>query len=149
MKSSGSQSSQRRPFGLVDVAAILAGVVALALLLVLWLIPTVAGYTPYVILSGSMAPALNRGDLLFVTEVEPVTLRPGDLVAVRTQSGGVVTHRVYECSADTGAIRTKADQSDRLDAVPVTEDNLVGRAVYKIPLVGHISIWLGGTEAAQ
>ncbi|MEG1720346.1 MAG: signal peptidase I [Pseudoflavonifractor sp.] len=130
---------QHHPFGIPDLLFLFAGGLLLLLLVVGALLPHVLGFTGYAVSSVSMEPALRRGDLLFVAPVTLAALEPGNLLTYQV-NGAVLTHRVYALDEATGVVRTKADAQDHLDPLPVTEDQFIGRPVYKLPQLGDLSL---------
>lgn len=135
-----------RPFGFLDAGCILAALALLTLAVGVGLVPRLMGLSSYVITSQSMEPTLRRGDLLFTRPVTVDEVEPGDVVVFLTGEDKPVTHRVYSVDPLTRTLRTKADASNRLDPVPVTEAELLGKAVYRIPQVGYLSILTRGEE---
>jgi signal peptidase I len=103
----------------VLLAAAVAACAAVALALV-------AGYSPLVVRSGSMAPALHAGDLIFVHTRPASEVAPGDIVTFldASRGGQVVTHRVVE-GAGSGA---SVSFVTRGDANPTAERWEVGAA---------------------
>jgi signal peptidase I len=121
-----------RVLAVLLVAAVAAcATVALALL---------AGYSPLVVRSGSMAPALHAGDLIFVQSRPAAQVLAGDIVTFldASRGGQVVTHRVVE-GAGAGA---SVSFVTRGDANPTAERWEVGAAeevrvlAARIPRVG-------------
>lgn len=114
-----------------------------ALLLVLVLAaaaPAVLHLQPFVVTSGSMEPAFSRGDLIYTQAAAFDELSVGDVVTFQSDSG-ILTHRIYSIDLNTASLRTKADASPYLDPVSVTEDMVIGRPAYRIPLLGHITLF--------
>ncbi|HWS41493.1 MAG TPA: signal peptidase I [Pseudoflavonifractor sp.] len=143
-----TENSKRRPLGAADVAVLfLCGALAL-LILVVAAVPRVMGLTAYAISSDSMSPILRRGDLVFAGRIDFDELHGGEIIIFETE-GGLLTHRVYEIDPLERSLRTKADASAYLDAQSVEERALLGRVVYKLPLLGQISLMLGRGGASQ
>jgi len=103
--------------------------------------------TPYpmaAITSGSMWPALKRGDLVLIKGVSAKNeIKVGDIIVYRNQIGFTI-HRVIEMREDT--VITKGDANNVADS-PVRYEEIVGKAlsfgngkVVKIPSLGSISI---------
>ncbi len=103
--------------------------------------------TPYpmaAITSGSMWPALKRGDLVLIKGVSAKNeIKVGDIIVYRNQIGFTI-HRVVEMREST--VITKGDANNVSDS-PVGYDEIVGRAltfgngkVLRIPNLGSISI---------
>ena len=91
---------------------VVLGVVALALA---W---RVFGYTPLVVQSGSMEPNLPVGAMLFVKEVDPGTVREGDVITFDPPGPAMrTTHRVADVIMHEGDpyFVTKGDANDEVD----------------------------------
>lgn len=66
------------------------------------------GRTIVEVTGGSMSPTLEVGDVVLIRPLEMSTLKPGDIVTVRSGEGGYVTHRVTGIGAD-GGLSMKGD----------------------------------------
>lgn len=121
----------------------------LVLILLIYGIPRAMSYfldTPYPmasITSGSMWPALQTGDLVFIQGLKNKhDIRIGDIIVYRNQIGFTI-HRVIKINNET--VITKGDANNISDA-PVPYDEVVGKAVtynkspIRIPNLGSISI---------
>jgi len=98
--------------------------------------PMLFGIRPYVVLSGSMNPAIKTGSLAYVyTKADPDSLREGNIAAFRL-GGSTVTHRVI--GVDEDRIYTKGDANDTADEFVVKKSDVVGRTIFSIPLLGYI-----------
>ena len=123
--------------GVTTVLVIL--VVGLALLLAG---VRVVGFTPYVVLSGSMEPAYHVGSMIYVKEVDPAEIQVGDPITFRIDDGMVATHRVIAISEDGRSFQTKGDANDAPDGAPVSAENLVGKPVFTVPYLGYLANWM-------
>jgi signal peptidase len=127
-------------------AALVALLVALVAPLALYAFPPLAGADhAFVVLSGSMEPALSTGDVVFARAVDPPRIAPGDVVTYRAPggAGALLTHRVVEASADEGGVvlRTKGDANDAVDPWPVRGEDVVGVMAFRVPLWGHLPMF--------
>ncbi len=126
------------------IASGLALVVLTALVLVMaaTALPRVAGFTPYVVLSGSMEPALSPGDVAVVRRADPSGLRAGDVITYKT-AAGMVTHRIMgiELSNQGNFFLTQGDANRTGDRARVSAENIVGRMRYSIPLAGYFIVF--------
>jgi signal peptidase len=105
--------------------------------------PTLVGFETFVVLSGSMEPALGVGDLAVVGAVRPGQLSMRDIISYRTpaQPNVVITHRLVGVSADeTGRImfETKGDANDSVDQVEIDSQAVLGRVFYAVPKIGYL-----------
>lgn len=77
--------------------AVLAVLVALAAFLAIAFAGVrLVGLTPYAVLTGSMEPELPVGSLVYIRDVDPSDVKPGDAITFELESGTLVTHEVFE-----------------------------------------------------
>lgn len=125
-------------------------ILAFVLLINLWImfqantnkdkVPSVFGYKPFIVLSGSMETDIRVGDLIITKEIDPTTLVVGDVVAFRDPEGTVTTHRIIEmvdCPTGTCFI-TKGDNNSSQDQQLVELADVEGMYVGRIPSVGNM-----------
>lgn len=101
------------------------------------------------ITSGSMWPALKKGDLVLIKYADKNSLTVGDIIVYKnpsTSSGqvGFTIHRITELNKDT--LKTKGDANNVSD-LPIGYDKIVGKTVdwkekpVRIPKLGKLTIW--------
>lgn len=107
------------------------------------LVPRLAGYETFAVLSGSMEPYYHVGSVVFVDKsAAPEEVKVGDPITFTKTDSLVATHRVIEIDNDKREFKTKGDANETEDASPVSFDQLVGKAGVSIPLLGYISIYM-------
>ncbi len=95
------------------------------------------GYTPYVVLSGSMEPTIKTGSLCFINRHAPYKdIKKKDIIAFRLDDKTLVTHRVVKITKE--GLTTKGDNNKKKDEKIITADNYVGKNVFWIPKLGYI-----------
>ncbi len=100
----------------------------------------VVGYRVFNIVSGSMEPAYSVGDLIYVEEVDPATIVPGDVITfVLNEDLVVATHRVVRVDAEKQRFYTKGDANETEDGMPVHYNNVIGIPQFAIPGLGYVS----------
>ncbi|MBO8137838.1 MAG: signal peptidase I [Desulfotomaculum sp.] len=104
-------------------------------------IPAVWGYKPMLVLTGSMEPQLQPGDMIIAKEVEAEKVQVGDIITYQTSGNILVTHRVVGiCGSNNKlAFKTKGDANKFLDRHLVSPDQLVGAVAFCIPGVGWVA----------
>lgn len=116
-----------------DGITILAAVYAAALLIL-----NLFGIRSYIVLSGSMEPAIRTGSLCFVdTKAEFEEIGPGDVIAFETAGGALVTHRAINVSG--GRVETKGDANEVSDGFAVTAENYEGETLFSVPCLGYLN----------
>jgi signal peptidase len=107
-------------------------------------VPSIFGYKPFVVLSGSMETEIYTGDLVVVKKVDPNLLNERDIIAFRDERGYVVTHRIVgiEYKDNEKVFITKGDNNNTNDDGFVTFDKVEGIYVLKMKKVGNVIIVL-------
>ncbi len=100
------------------------------------------GYRVYTVLSGSMEPTYHVGSLIYVKEVDPLTLQTGDVITYMVNEETVVTHRIVgimpdENEAGVVRFRTKGDANNSEDGTLVHSQNVIGTPVLTVPEIGY------------
>jgi len=101
------------------------------------------GLQVFNVVSGSMEPTYSVGDLLYVKEVDPDSVKIGDPITfVLNEDLVVATHRVVAIDGQNRQFTTKGDANKSEDAAPVHFNNLIGVPVFAIPLLGYVSAYI-------
>jgi signal peptidase len=120
-----------------------AGLVALAALGLLMLVPTLLGYQRYVIEGGSMGHALPKGSIAYEETIPTGDIRKGDVITYRPPGATALrTHRVIwlGISPKTGEriYRTKGDANPTQDRPTFTLPHRTqARVKLHVPLAGY------------
>lgn len=109
--------------------------------LILLLAPKLLGWQSLVILSDSMNPTYEYGDIIWVRPCQVQEVEIGDVISFRDRNGVSTTHRVVGVD-ENHRIITKGDANVDQDAYLVDEKHLYGEVVGKIPRIGKIAIAL-------
>lgn len=108
-------------------------------------LPGVFGVKPAVVLSGSMEPTIQTGDLITVTDCDPTALHEGDVVCYLS-SGKAITHRIASVTTgEDGQLRyvTQGDANNAADRLPVTVDQVQGVwSGMRLPGVGNAILFM-------
>lgn len=100
--------------------------------------PSIGGYSMYVVKTGSMAPTINPGSLIVVKKVNADTLKKGDIVTFKgAQTGNLFTHRIYKVEKGKNVqFLTKGDANESVDPMTSSSKNIVGKLVFSVPRIG-------------
>lgn len=104
-------------------------------------VPGLAGADEsYVVLTGSMRPAIDPGDVVLVRAVDPATVEAGDVITFDRGGEVPTTHRVIEVvgTPSDPAFRTQGDANEDPDGGVVPAADVRGVVVLTIPFVGTI-----------
>lgn len=106
-----------------------------------------AGLTPYVVVSGSMEPALPTGSIAVVKSVDPDEISAGDVITyvppesiARPGGARTITHRVRSVVPGAAGRRrfvTQGDANTQPDPWYVNARQVVGKVVLTLPYAGR------------
>jgi signal peptidase len=127
--------------GALRVAAVLL-LAVLTGLTVAALAPQAAGLSAHVVVSGSMAPRVQVGDVVLTQPVSPAELRPGQVLLFDDpqRPGGLLLHRLVSFDA-TGHLVTRGDANSSDDSVHVPPAAVEGLATLRVPWIGLPAQW--------
>lgn len=105
--------------------------------------PSFWGIKAYVIVSGSMQPELEIGDIVIVKEVEEDELKEKDIISFR-EGQTVITHRItnIETIENKKQFKTKGDNNNAEDSNVITIDEIEGKVINSVPHLGKIALVL-------
>ncbi len=94
-----------------------------------------------------MQSVYPTGSLLYIKDVNPETLKVGDVITYKMAGGTLCTHRIIELvshkdNPDIVSFRTKGDKNDSADGGLVEYDAVVGKAVFCIPFLGYLATYM-------
>lgn len=95
-------------------------------------IPKFFGFSPLIVLSGSMEPAINPGDVVVIREQPVDKYKPGDVVTY-LEGNTAYTHRII--SVENGVFTLKGDSNNVADEF-LTADRFEGKVILRIPKAG-------------
>ena len=94
----------------------------------------------------------NKGDIMVLKGKKPEDIKVGDIIVFWSAKKDPIIHRVVKKWQDRGVyyFETKGDnyktnpmpiQSAFLNETKTSEEQIVGNAVFRIPLLGYVKIW--------
>lgn len=107
-------------------------------------VPSVFGYKPFVVLSGSMSPNIQVGDLIFIKNTNTDNLKEKDIIAYKNSSNIITTHRIVAIQYVNGekCFMTKGDANNVADEKIVCKDKIEGKYVKRIAKLGNVIIFI-------
>ena len=102
------------------------------------------GYKAFIVLSDSMSKTdFSAGDLVLIKDVDPATLKEGDIISYTSQNsanfGEAVTHKIRKLVTDANGepgFITYGTTTDTDDEIVVTYPYVLGKYQMSIPKVG-------------
>ena len=103
--------------------------------------PMAFGMRSFTVLSGSMEPALDTGDMVVDAQIAPAAARAGDIVTFKDPQGQkrMITHRLRSVSIQgaTARMTTMGDANDAPETWSVPAGGKIGRVAYRLPKLGY------------
>ena len=107
-------------------------------------------YRTMAIGSQSMYPNISKGDVIVIEQYDTIeelkSIVVGE-VLVFQHDDIIIVHRVVRINEKDGRLvfKTKGDNNNAEDAYDIDQSQVVGVAKFRIPFIGHPSVWLSET----
>lgn len=111
-------------------------------------VPDFAGVVPLIVLTDSMYPDIEKGDLIFTQTANADEIEIGDTISFTDPDGNgvsIVTHMVIDKFEHEGVtyFRTKGINNNTEDKASVPEDLLIGKYTgVRLPGFGHVALFM-------
>ncbi len=114
-------------------------------------VPSIGHFFPLIVLTDSMYPQIQSGDLILCRTAEPEDIAVGDVIAFFDPAGNgssIVTHQVTKVTEQDGSLawKTKGIANNTEDDDPVPAKNLVGVYRSRIPGAGNVALFMQTTQ---
>lgn len=113
-------------------------------------VANIAGFTPMVVKTESMAPTFNAGDLIIIKTCDTSKLEVGDIITFHTiimNEYALNTHRIAAIT-EAGDVRnytTKGDNNSIADTHIISDGDIVGKYQFRIPGMGKVMDFLSSS----
>ena len=122
---------------------------------IIWFVVGVFPVYPTVIVTGSMKPLISPGDIVLANKLNNQTeieaLRAGDIILFK-RDRIIITHRILKVMKDDRgnlSFQTKGDNNSVPDSRIVHIDEVRGKYIAKIPIIGYPTLWLKAKNVGQ
>jgi signal peptidase len=93
------------------------------------------------VMTGSMSPAIDAGDMVVVAKYQEAPPQIGDIVTYWQDSRSLVTHRIVQ-RLENGYMQTKGDANHEADGGWTDPAHLVGKVVFTLPYAATVQRFL-------
>ena len=118
---------------------VIAFIVAVALLLIVSILPITGNYKIMTVISGSMAPEIKMGSVVVVKPVSDYKI--GDVITFGpyNKTKAPTTHRIYDIKVvDSESVYiTKGDVNNAPDSREIKKSDIVGKVLFSVPYMGY------------
>ena len=123
---------------------------AIGIILAIWFAIGIFPIKPVAIATGSMQEELHIGDVAIIQKCNANDIEEGDIIEYQME-GYTVIHRVVSKTQKNGDFTfiTKGDSNDSEDSEPVTEDQIIGKVIFKIRYLGYPAVWIHNLSVQQ
>ena len=117
-------------------------IILIAIILTISVLPIQNNFKILVVYSGSMQPVIKTGSLIFVKPDDDY--QQGEIItfygyadAINKQS--TITHRIYAIKTENNQkiFITKGDTNDQPDKKEVQPNEIIGKVLFSLPLLGY------------
>ncbi|WP_109602449.1 signal peptidase I [Actinoplanes xinjiangensis] len=105
-------------------------------------VPPRFGWSSSVVISGSMSPVVEAGDVVVTSPLPENRMRAGHVIRFHDprRPGRYVLHRIVGATGD-GRLVTKGDANRVVDAAPVPKGTVTGVWRLRVPYLGLPVLW--------
>ncbi len=106
-------------------------------------VPSIMGYSFFIINSDCMSPEINPGDLIAVKKCDDSELEKDKIIAFRVENF-IIAHRIIDVEQERNGsflYQTKADNNCMKDYKNINASSVVGVYKFKIPVIGNIFLF--------
>ncbi|GKU27200.1 S26 family signal peptidase [Clostridium folliculivorans] len=109
-------------------------------------IPSIGPYKIMTVLSGSMSPTFNAGDVIIGKSTDIKDLRSGDIITFK-YNDSLTTHRILSISNEDKNLvfQTKGDYNNVKDLELVKGQDIVSKYLFRVPLIGFVIVYMKRT----
>lgn len=106
--------------------------------------PSVFGYKPLTILSNSMQPTFDAGDVILINTEKSPTVK--DVITYKHPDGIIVTHRATNIVEKEGStyFEAKGDNNNVGDEILIPQEDILGVQNVVIPKAGYVAEFVSG-----
>ena len=107
--------------------------------------PDFLGFTPFIIVSGSMEPKIQVNNLIITKKTDLNNIKVGDIISYKDDENNIIiTHRVVNIIEQDGQtfFETKGDNNRSNDKKLVSYEQVQGKYLCTIPLVGSLIVYV-------
>lgn len=99
----------------------------------------ILGFRAYIIITESMKPSINPGDIIVIKEVKDEDLSVNDIVTVETKTG-INTHRIVRIEPGLNKQYViKGDNNNVEDEGTIEINQILGKMIFRIPVLGKVA----------
>ena len=123
--------------------AVSLGLSALFMISIVLLISNEFRYRTLIIATESMTGEINQGDAIIYETYTDQSIEEEDILVFR-KSGSLIVHRVVQIEHINGETRyyTKGDANEDMDTGYITNADIEGAVLFKIPQIGQVTLWM-------
>lgn len=122
----------------------------ICIILAIWFAIGIFPIKPVAIATGSMEKELYVGDVAIIKKCKANDIEEGDIIEYQ-MDGYTVIHRVTKKTQKNGKFTfiTKGDSNDNEDLQPVTQEQIIGKVIFKVRYIGYPAVWIHNLQTKE
>ena len=122
----------------------------ICIILAIWFALGIFPIKPVAIATGSMEKELHVGDVVIIKKCSANDIEEGDIIEYQME-GYTVIHRVTKKTQKNGRFTfiTKGDSNDNEDLQPVTQEQIIGKVIFKVRYIGYPAVWIHNLQTKE
>lgn len=122
----------------------------ICIILAIWFAIGIFPIKPVAIATGSMEKELYVGDVAIIKKCKANDIEEGDIIEYQMDVYTVI-HRVTKKTQKNGRFTfiTKGDSNDNEDLQPVTQEQIIGKVIFKVRYIGYPAVWIHNLQTKE
>lgn len=122
----------------------------ICIILAIWFALGIFPIKPVAIATGSMEKELHVGDVVIIKKCSANDIEEGDIIEYQME-GYTVIHRVTKKTQKNGRFTfiTKGDSNNTEDSEPVTQEQIIGKVIFKVRYIGYPAVWIHNLQTEE
>ena len=104
---------------------------------------SILGFSAFIVVSSSMTPVFDAGDVIILRSIDTDKLEIGDIVTCTTVSSSLLTHRLVDIYGEAEEKRfVTRGEANNADDEPIEADRILGKVLFSLDRMGSFMLRL-------
>lgn len=101
-------------------------------------IPTFFGLHAMAVNNSDMSPVMMKGSICFTKPIDTAEIKIDDVVGIKNDNGDSLVRRIVRIKPSNSKLLTKGDNLELIDEASLNKDNIIGKTVFSVPVLGFL-----------
>lgn len=121
----------------ISIVGIIVSILMFISVLIIY-VPTFFGLDAIPIKNSDMSPVMMNGSICFTKEINISDIKIDDVIGIKNENGDNLVRRIVRIKPSNSNLLTKGDNLELIDKDALNPDNILGKSVFSVPLLGFL-----------